>query len=84
MTLGLDAPKRLPKAGEGWRHYKGTLYTIVGFAQHTETGEAMVVYGPYRWPFVQQPTLWARPLNIFLGMADDGVRRFTFDREPDV
>lgn len=27
-----------------YRHYKGKLYYVVGLAQHTETGELMVVY----------------------------------------
>ena len=27
-----------------YRHYKGGEYTVMGVAQHSETGEALVVY----------------------------------------
>ena len=30
--------------GQIFRHFKGDLYLIIGFAQHTETGEKMVIY----------------------------------------
>lgn len=34
----------LPRHNEIWRHFKNKLYRIVTTAQHTETGEQMVVY----------------------------------------
>ena len=29
-----------------YRHYKGNDYSVVGFAQHSETKEVMVLYVP--------------------------------------
>ena len=29
-----------------YRHYKGGEYTVLGIAQHSETGETLVVYRP--------------------------------------
>ena len=44
-----------------YRHYKGGEYTVMGVAQHSETGEALVVYRPddgaREW--------WVRPLAMF-------------------
>ena len=41
----LDFMERaLPRHNEVWRHFKDKLYRIVTIAQHTETGEQMVVY----------------------------------------
>jgi hypothetical protein len=77
-----EAETRLPKRGEGWRHYKGGLYEIVGTGHDTETGRAVVIYTDYGWELVQAPNLWSRPLDVFLGLADREERRFTFACEP--
>ena len=49
-----------------YRHFKGNLYYVKDVAQHTETGEMMVVYqamyGEY-WTFV-------RPVDMFLEVVD--------------
>jgi hypothetical protein len=29
-----------------YRHYKGQTYSVIGVAQHSETGESLVVYRP--------------------------------------
>jgi hypothetical protein len=38
-----------------YRHFDGELYTIHGFAQHTKTGEWMVIYSDcmslHRWVY---------------------------------
>lgn len=83
--MRVEAVSRMPKPNEGWRHYKGTLYEIVGFGNHTETGEAMIAYRPWRDPGLGAPNnMWFRPLSIFLGMTDqEGKRRFEFEREAD-
>lgn len=43
------------------RHFKGDLYLILDFAEHTESEEQMVIYkglyGDYK--------VYARPLNMF-------------------
>ena len=42
-------------------HYKGGEYTVMGVAQHSETGEALVVYRPE----YGERGLWVRPLSMF-------------------
>ena len=44
-----------------YRHYKGGEYTVIGVAQHSETGEALVVYQPE----YGERGLWVRPLSMF-------------------
>ena len=44
-----------------YRHYKGGEYTVMGVAQHSETGEALVVYRPE----YGERGLWVRPLSMF-------------------
>jgi hypothetical protein len=44
-----------------YRHYKGGEYTVLGVAQHSETGEALVVY---RLEYGDR-SLWVRPLSMF-------------------
>ena len=44
-----------------YRHYKGGEYTVMGVAQHSETGEALVVYRPE----YGDRELWVRPLSMF-------------------
>lgn len=54
-----------------YRHYKGGEYTVMGVAQHSETGEALVVYRPE----YGDRELWARPLSMFQESVEtpDGV-----------
>ena len=44
-----------------YRHYKGGEYTVMGVAQHSETGEALVVYRPE----YGERGLWVRPRAMF-------------------
>jgi hypothetical protein len=58
-----------------YRHYKGTLYEVIGEATHSETEEPLVVYRCLYGEF----GLWVRPREMFLECAEvDGqsVRRF--------
>ncbi len=54
-----------------YRHYKGGEYTVMGVAQHSETGEALVVYRPE----YGDRALWVRPLSMFREKVEtpDGV-----------
>ena len=60
-----------------YRHYKGGEYTVMGVAQHSETGEALVVYRPR----YGDRELWVRPLSMFqesVETPDGVVPRFAF------
>ena len=58
------------KVGAFYRHFKGGLYMVTGFARHTETMEMLVIYKD------MHGKRWARPIAMFCGMAGD-VPRFT-------
>lgn len=73
--------------GKRYRHYKNQKeYEVTGFAHHTETGEAMVLYRPlYEPPQDLQEKyshgfVFARPREIFeetLECNGELVDRFT-------
>lgn len=54
------------RPGQFYRHFKDRLYQIVAVAEHSETGERMVVYqalyGDYR--------TYVRPYDMFAGEVD--------------
>ena len=55
------------KAGK-YRHFKGGEYSVQGVAQHSETGEMLVVYSP----LYGEGGLWVRPLEMFLETVEHG------------
>ena len=58
-----------------YRHYKGGEYTVMGVAQHSETGEALVGHRPG----YGEGGLWVRPLSMFresVETPDGPVPRF--------
>lgn len=48
------------------RHFKGTLYRIIDFGKHTETGETMVIYQAIKEP----DKVWVRPADMFFSKVD--------------
>ena len=59
--------------GKTYRHYKGNIYKIVGFARHSETMEDMIVYSS-----IKDGKCWVRPYHMWNEVVDDkGTLRFS-------
>ncbi len=60
-----------------YKHFKGGEYEVLGLAQHSESGESLVVYRCLYGDF----DLWVRPKSMFLSSVEvDGVStpRFSY------
>ena len=59
--------------GKTYRHFKGNLYKVIGFARHSETYEEMVIYQP-----LKTGENWVRPKSMWNETVDEkGTLRFT-------
>ena len=59
-----------------YKHFKGSIYEVLGEGVHTETKELLVLYksfsGSDKYP---AGTIWARPKEMFL----DNVKRKDYE-----
>jgi hypothetical protein len=59
--------------GQSYKHYKGTVYTVLGICQHSETNERLVAYRG-----IGESTVWVRPIDMFCEyLSAHNCHRFT-------
>lgn len=61
-----------------YRHYKGAVYEVTGWARHSETLEIFIVYKATYQP--DGENLWVRPLKMFIETVQingQEIKRFT-------
>lgn len=71
--------ERIVKAGQTYKHFKGTIHKIVCIAKDSETQEEIVVY-----THESDGEIWTRPLKMFLSEVDhqkypDVTQKYRFE-----
>ena len=69
VANGYDAGNPIPLGV--YRHYKGNLYEVVGFAIHSETLEDMVIYKA----LYGDMKTWVRPLSMWSELIEAGDKK---------
>lgn len=59
--------------GSFYRHFKGTIYKVVGFSKDSETNKRRVLYRAIGAPLEEDP--WDRPEEMFYSFVDEGTQR---------
>ena len=73
--------------GAKYRHFKGGVYTVLGVAHHSETGEELVIYQRDNDGTEYAGKICARPVGMFLSFVDkvkypDVEQKFRFEELP--
>ena len=65
----MEVIRKDPVKGEVYRHFKGGIATIIDVAEHTETGDKLVIYHCKGCPNKPEG-IYARPLEMFMSYVD--------------
>ena len=55
-----------------YKHYKGNLYKVLGFAKHSETNEDLVIYMALYGDYC----VWARPKHIWNEIVEKNGKKY--------
>ena len=82
----VDSAGRELVIGGVYRHFKGKRYEVVGVAEHSETGEKLVVYRALYGEGEAYGKLYVRPMEMFLSEVDhekypEVEQRWRFEEE---
>ena len=57
--------ERIIEIGKIYKHFKGHIVKVIALAEHTETGENLVIY-----EHQETKKIWARPYDMFNSLVD--------------
>lgn len=63
LVLGEPVGRVVP--GKVYKHFKGNRYRVIAVAEHTETGEQLVVYQA-----IETGKVWVRPYDMWVSKVD--------------